>query len=285
LSIRQNSGLLHFSMMVIRLTSMDPNGLLSHVTELEHVFAYEAPRALPRPREIRPDEELVEVVTDGKVDFTVGDKLTTFGRGSMFWHQAGQETIHLNHIEEPYRCLSLVFRVTGQPVWHPPRVCRWKDVDGVLAFARLMLDVDSDRPFGREFQGHHAYARLLLEAQRAVRHELLSQPWPAALARAVTFLEEHFAEPVKLAEMASHARISLPHLHGLFAKHLKRSPHSMMLELRLRKARTLLLESDLPLKQIAFDTGFSSPQYFCRLFSKHWGRSPGAFRLAYRVPR
>jgi hypothetical protein len=162
---------------------MDSNGLLTHVTKLEHVFAYEAPRALPRPRTIRPDEELVEVVTDGKVDFAVGDKLLTFGRGSMFWHQAGQQTIHLNHIEEPYRCLSLVFRVTGQPVWNPPRVCRWHDVDGVLAFGRLMLDVASDRPFSREFHGHHAYSRLLLEAQRAVRHELLSQPWPAPLAR------------------------------------------------------------------------------------------------------
>ena len=260
----------------------DLPAFLAHVGVLEHVIDYQAPPAQPRPRKIESGHELVEILTDGKVDFPVGDKLHTFGRGTMFWHQGGDSTIHLNHEDSPYRCVVLAFAVEGAPAWAPPRVCRWTDADEALRFAALMREVESD-PLAKEFHGLHAYSRLILEARRAARHDLLTDPWPPALGRAVAFIEDHFAEPVGLDEVAAWAGISLPHLHGLFARHLKQSPYRMLLDLRLRRARTLLMETEAPLKQVAADTGFSSPQYFCRSFSRHWGLSPGLFRRRYGV--
>jgi len=258
----------------------DVPAFLAHVRGLEHVMDYQAPRAQPRPRKIGVGHELVEILTDGKVDFSVGGTLVTFGRGTMFWHQAGDHTIHLNHEDAPYRCLVLAFAVKGAGGWPPPRVCRWTDADAALAFAALMRELESD-PVTKEFQGFHAYSRLILEARRSERHDLLADPWPVALTRAVEFIEAHYTEPVGLDEITAWANISQPHLHALFARHLKASPYRLLLDKRMRRARNLLMETDAPLKQIAGETGFASPQYFCRVFSRHWGLSPGLFRRRF----
>jgi AraC-like DNA-binding protein len=256
--------------------------LLSHVTLLQHVQLYQAPASQPTPHSIEPGTELVEILTAGKVDFWVGDHKMTFGQGAMFWHRGGDQTIHLNHEDEPYQCLVLVFSVDRAPAWEPPRVSRWKDVDGALAFARLMLDITPDRQFGRDFHGLQAYAHLLTEARRAAANDLLTEPWPASLVLAIEFIESHFAEPIGLEEVASWAGVSLPWLHSLFANHLHRSPHRMILDRRLRRARQLLLETDQPLKRIASLAGFGTPQYLCRVFGREGGLSPQAFREAYR---
>lgn len=47
---------------------------------------------------------------------------------------------------------------------------------------------------------------------------------------------------------------------------------------KLRKARTLLAESDLSVKKIAFACGFENEYYFSNFFKKHTGLSPTAYR-------
>lgn len=256
--------------------------LLSHVVALEHVQFYRAPVGQPTPHPIDKGQELVELLTDGKVDFWVGDQRLTFGRGTMFWHRHGQQTIYLNHENDPYQCLVVIFSVRGEPLWLPPRVSRWKDVEGSQAFVRLMLDLTPDKLFHREFHGQQAYSQLLTEARRSATNDLLTQPWPKPLAQAVEFLEAHFAEPIGLEEVAAWAGISVPWLHSRFDKHLHRSPHRMILDRRLKRARELLLESEEPLKRIASLSGLGSPQYFNRVFVREVGMTPQSFRRAYR---
>jgi hypothetical protein len=59
------------------------------------------------------------------------------------------------------------------------------------------------------------------------------------------------------------------------------SPHQYQLQLRIGRARTLLSETTLAVKEIAFRSGFESEQYFCRLFKAKTGVSPGAWRRRY----
>ena len=48
--------------------------------------------------------------------------------------------------------------------------------------------------------------------------------------------------------------------------------------IRLNKAKELLLNSDLTIAEIAYDTGFNKPSYFSRCFSKEFNISPSNFR-------
>ena len=55
-------------------------------------------------------------------------------------------------------------------------------------------------------------------------------------------------------------------------------------EARLNKARDLLSNIDLKIKEIAFEAGFSDPNYFCRTFKKKTGVSPTNWRLRKILP-
>jgi len=50
------------------------------------------------------------------------------------------------------------------------------------------------------------------------------------------------------------------------------------IELRLEKAMNLITNSPLSLTEIALATGFSSSSHFSRLFTRHFGKPPSAFR-------
>ena len=53
-------------------------------------------------------------------------------------------------------------------------------------------------------------------------------------------------------------------------------------EVRMTKARSLLADTDLPLKEIAYRLGFAGPSSFCAAFGKAVGTTPKQFRLRHR---
>jgi AraC-like DNA-binding protein len=63
-----------------------------------------------------------------------------------------------------------------------------------------------------------------------------------------------------------------------FREHTGVGPHQYRLHLKLNHARELLLKTDLPVKEIAFQSGFEEEQYFCRYFKKAMGRTPSSYR-------
>lgn len=56
------------------------------------------------------------------------------------------------------------------------------------------------------------------------------------------------------------------------------SPNRFIRYVRLSKAKTLLSQTDTPVNLIAYDTGFSDPDYFSRAFRKEFGKTPTEFR-------
>ncbi|WP_376697339.1 response regulator [Wenzhouxiangella sp. EGI_FJ10305] len=56
------------------------------------------------------------------------------------------------------------------------------------------------------------------------------------------------------------------------------TPGAQLQSFRLECARKMLIESDRPIQEVALGCGFSSPQYFTRVFSQHFGMSPSAWR-------
>jgi transcriptional regulator GlxA family with amidase domain len=56
------------------------------------------------------------------------------------------------------------------------------------------------------------------------------------------------------------------------------SPHQYLLELRIVRARSLLAETELPVKEIAAQTGFGDELYFSRLFRQKLNLTPSQWR-------
>lgn len=94
------------------------------------------------------------------------------------------------------------------------------------------------------------------------------------LIKAIAVMEQHFEEPLLVAEVASQVHLSVRQLERLFRQHLKTSPSKHYLELRLSKAQQLLLNSDLAISTISLICGFSSSSHLSRSYLSFFGRSP-----------
>ena len=98
-----------------------------------------------------------------------------------------------------------------------------------------------------------------------------SQP---KLIEAVELMEANIEEPMSLDELSTHVGISRRQLERLFQKHLRCVPTRYYLELRLRRARELLLRSSKSIVDIAFSCGFVSAPHFSKCYRDFFQISP-----------
>lgn len=103
-----------------------------------------------------------------------------------------------------------------------------------------------------------------------------SQP---KLVEAVALMEANIEEPMGPDELARHVGLSRRQLERLFQKYLSCVPTRYYLELRLTRARQLLLQTNLSIVDIAFACGFVSAPHFSKCYRDFFGRPPRDERL------
>ncbi|WP_417663412.1 helix-turn-helix domain-containing protein [Pseudomonas sp.] len=95
-------------------------------------------------------------------------------------------------------------------------------------------------------------------------------------------IESEISSAISVSEMAQIAAQSRFHFARTFRASTGRSPHSYILDSRLRRAEFLLSETNTSLSQIATDSGFSSQSHFTTTFKKRIGITPGQYRDLHR---
>jgi len=127
----------------------------------------------------------------------------------------------------------------------------------------------------------------LLRSHMAVRRTSsieLSRAGPVdrRLRRAIEFMHDNYARDLDLEEIAEAAYLSEFHFARLFKQITGVTPHNYLANLRLERARKLLLETALPISEIAAMVGYQSQSHFTRVFRSVTGVAPRAFRNAGR---
>ncbi|TVS06975.1 MAG: GlxA family transcriptional regulator, partial [Rhodobacteraceae bacterium] len=108
--------------------------------------------------------------------------------------------------------------------------------------------------------------RLSIPARIGVRHP--------KLARVIEIMESHIEEPVSPPDLAEQVEMSTRQLERLFRRYLNRSPKRYYMELRLERARNLLMQTDMSVIAVALATGFSSPSHFSKCYRAHYDTTP-----------
>ncbi|MFB9324882.1 helix-turn-helix domain-containing protein [Paenibacillus aurantiacus] len=98
------------------------------------------------------------------------------------------------------------------------------------------------------------------------------------LAAAISYIEDHYLEPLSLQTIADHANVSVRHLNRIFRSYYQLTPISYLLRLRLERAFHLLKQTNRPITQVSYECGFNDSNYFTRQFTKAYGVSPSLFR-------
>ena len=94
----------------------------------------------------------------------------------------------------------------------------------------------------------------------------------------LTFIQGHYTQPLRVEDIAASVFISRRECMRAFQNVLGISPIQYVLQLRVRKAKELLLETGLSLGEICAACGFQGQSYFTKAFRERTGTTPGKFR-------
>lgn len=94
------------------------------------------------------------------------------------------------------------------------------------------------------------------------------------LSRAVQLMQDHLEEPISHAAIAREIGISARQLERLFGRYLNASPKKYYMDLRLERARHLLVQTELSIIDVAIASGFQSAGHFARVYRAAFGVTP-----------
>jgi len=100
------------------------------------------------------------------------------------------------------------------------------------------------------------------------------------LRQAVEFIEAHFDRPITLARLAAVVSLSPFHFHRQFKRSAGLTPGKYISQIRIKRAKTLLSESDLPLAEVAIQVGFADQSHFTAAFRRATSMTPRTYRNA-----
>ncbi|MFT6224044.1 MAG: transcriptional regulator GlxA family with amidase domain [Paracoccaceae bacterium] len=108
--------------------------------------------------------------------------------------------------------------------------------------------------------------RLSVPTRIGVRHPKLSN--------VIQIMEQNVEDPISPAVLAKNVGLSTRQLERLFRRYLSRSPKRYYMELRLSKARNLLMQTDMSVINVALASGFASPSHFSKCYRAHYNTTP-----------
>ena len=232
------------------------------------------------PNIVPPDVFYIEIVLSGELKYGELNDRRICRRGMILWHQGGDETIWRSDGKR-FTSFAMRFRLLS-PWQRPGHFGEWKDLDTLDDFVVDTMQRFFDQGVDKRIFGNYLINRLFWEFYASTivsnRPDL-----PLPLAKAMTLLQNEDVATLTVAQIARSVQVSAPHLNLLFRKHLDITPHSYLLQLRLKRARVLLSNTDQPIKNIAEVCGFNCKETFYRVFRAEQGITPAAYRKRNRV--
>lgn len=102
------------------------------------------------------------------------------------------------------------------------------------------------------------------------------------LRRALDYIEDQVAGDPSLAQLAAVTGLSPVYFARQFKRAMGLPPYQYLLQRRIERAKRLLSDGELPIAAVAIDSGFCHQEHLTRLFRRHCGLTPGAYRASLK---
>lgn len=237
-------------------------------------------------------------VRGGTARLTMRDRSFDLRRGSVVF--IGKLEAHAMEAREDYRRFYAVLRSAPLEARIADNrltaVFRQKDLRLApvydLAPEAARLDALFDTIY-REYRRGEEYADTLIAAclAQVLVYALRLRPpqdarpenaHDAAVYRAQAFMEQHFAQDIRIADIARDNFLSPEYFSRMFRQLTGYSPKRYLLEIRLAHSRSLLEHSGAPVQEIAHRSGFGDCNNFIRSFKAQYGKTPNKYRADLR---
>ncbi|GAB6085773.1 helix-turn-helix transcriptional regulator [Alkaliphilus crotonatoxidans] len=182
-----------------------------------------------------------------------GDHLVTLTCREDFYFTACRicpKTVHRGiHIIGPYTCKP----ENSNDLLYKPKNC-------IPHLVTLLRNIGSESPYLRHLQ--------IKEEQIHSLH----------VKRALDYITAHYHEPVTLTSITRYLKISRSYFCTILKKETGKTFSQILNEIRVEKSKRLLLETDLPLLEVALAVGFNNQNYYNMAFKRLTKETPSSFR-------
>jgi len=263
-----------------------------HETSIPELTLYR----FSQPTEPAPilQEPAVYVVVQGRKKVTVGDVTYVYDRSQYLAVSVDLPVVaHVTEAspEEPYFCMTLTVdpRELSALIVETGRQAPRDDhdgralyvspleaplLDGFLRLVRL-LDAPQDISVLAPLILRELHYRLLQSEQFGrLAQVAIGDGRLRRVSAAITWIKEHFAEPLQIDSLAQRVHMSPSALHSHFKAVAAMSPIQYQKRLRLQEARRLLTSGAASAEAIAYQVGYASASQFSREYVRLFGQPP-----------
>ncbi len=210
----------------------------------------------------------------GGASCVVAEETYQVGPGQCIWYPAGVEHYCIPEDNSKYLVTDLVelpekFQDLEQLVFSVPL-----PLQAFFYFAEKQLDYHVTESLEKSM------GSLVEELLRDFDFQPRVDP---RIARVMSFFERNLSVSASLDELSSLAGLSLSQFKALFKKETGKTPGQFLRDLRMEKARALLVNTDYPIGLIAELVGYFDASAFTHRFSSHFGFPPRNLRKEYPI--
>jgi AraC-like DNA-binding protein len=234
------------------------------------------------PYIIKDNNILFELITAGAV-YDPSAEETLRGRGWIFAHVPGQQTLSRSEVDGHYECMTMLFKVTEEDernIW--PRSFSWGEEDRAVSFAHEMLYSFHHTRMDRSILGDLIWSQLRFRLENYKRQKSRKAIPPRVL-EVMSYIDRYYTDALGIEELAKHVKLSASHLHSRFKEYVGLTPHQYIIRRRMQAARHTLATTDIPIKAVAVDTGYINTESFCRAFKQYFGITAAGYRRKYMI--
>lgn len=130
-----------------------------------------------------------------------------------------------------------------------------------------------DKPAGFTSELSQIAYAVLLECGRGIAPD-----YPLPLRAAIAFVRQNLGRRMTLQEIAAAAQLSVRHCSRLFHQHIGVAPMTYCINQKMALAENMLVNTTLPVNQVALAVGYDDPFRFSLQFKQHFGRAPKHYR-------
>ena len=144
-------------------------------------------------------------------------------------------------------------------------------------FQELMTEINYSDTDDRYYmlQGFFTLCSLQRSSVSEIKNNKKLSPY---VTKAIEYIQSHYEEQITERTLADHLYISVNYMHRLFLSNTGMTPNYYINKYRISLAKKMLSNTSLSISHISESVGFSSGDYFCRVFKKFMDCSPSHYR-------
>jgi AraC family transcriptional regulator len=151
----------------------------------------------------------------------------------------------------------------------------WRELEHPTTAGKLYAQTAAQMLAVHLLRHYASSARVMREPEHGLTRQQID--------RVTEFIRAHLTDDLSLEGLARQVGFSAYHFARLFRQTTGKSPHQFVLLQRLECAQDLLKRTDLPLTEVALESGFANQSHLTQVFKQRLGMTPKAYRQAHSL--